>query len=379
MSATLHVLLVLYSAGLGPSGVVRFHQGMAVAERLFRETLGEKLALELEVAQVDRPLADDDFLTDETGRRRLDPKAVGEDLERRGSTPKKYPLVLAFFRAEGSPTHALAVEKEREALQVSLAAEGPYSIEAALAEAVGLLLQQGGESAEEVETFAGTPRDRLQALLHSASPSAWSRLGSSPPRLARSNGLAPLFQRVLIPAGNRSVYLSFIGRAAEKPRLHLGAKTTALEPLGGAAGDAWGAWIDLPSGAGTGEALVGGVPLIRVERARVGYVAARWKESSRGPSILEAEVREEALGGSLRVPRAKLTVKGEARLVLREFPGATHMGQYDAEPFPVEVAGELSGWRLKPARLSGAPPIETARAAAAGPPSGTWILGVVRP
>lgn len=373
MSATLHVLLVLYSAGLGPAGVVQFHREVAGTELLFGQTLGGTLRLLLDIAYVDRPLRGDDFLTDETRRRRLSPRVVAEDLERRGVKPRTYPLLLAVFRVpEGSTTHALAIEKDGDALQVSLAVESSVSMEGALAEALAVLLDEGGEPDER-------PIETLQTLLQSVPESAWSHLGPAGAPPVTAGGFTPLFERVVIPSGNRSVFLGFVGRAEEKPRLRLGAKTASLEPLDAGGVEAWGGWIDLPSGEGAEDALIGGVPLIRVERARVGYVAARWKQASGGPAILEADVREEALGGSLRIPRAKLTVKGEGKVVLREFPGAAHMGQREEGPAPVEVSGELAGFRLKPARLSGEPEVESAASATSSPPSGTWILGVVRP
>ncbi len=383
MSATLHILLVLYSAGLGPRGVVRFHREVAGTELSLGGALAGNVRLALDLAHVDRPLGGDDFLGDDSGRRRLSPSTVLADLERRGVSSRRYPLLLAFFRApDGVTTHALAIEREGETLQVSLASQASVSLEDALAEALSVLLNESGSasSGKESSLDRGSLPETLQ-LLRSLPQSAWSRLvtaGGLPPA---ARGLTPVFQRVVIPSGNRSVFLSFVGRAEEKPRLRLGLKTATLEPLSAGRGEAWGAWIDLPSGQGTEEAAVGGVPLTPVERQRVGYVAARWKESASGsgPAILEADVREEALGGSLRIPGAKLTVKGEAKLVLREFPGGAHMGQREEGPLPVEVAGELAGFRLKPARLSGEPELAGATSTTASPPSGAWILGVVRP
>jgi len=379
MSATLHILLVLYAVGLGPRGVVRFHQQVAVTELSLGETLAGNVRLALDVAYVDRPLGGDDFIADDTGRRRLSPGTVVEDLERRGVSARRYPLLLAFFRApDGATTHALAIEREGEALQVSLASEASVSLEDALAEALAVLLTEGGSGEESALDRSRSP-ETLQALLRSLPRNAWSRLvtaGAPPPA---ASGLTPLFERVVIPSGNRSVFLSFVGRADEKPRLRLGLKTATLERLAAGRVEAWGAWIDLPGGEGTEDAAIGGIPLTRVEQQKVGYVVARWKESASGPAILEADVREEALGGSLRMPRAKLTVKGEAKVVLREFPGGAHIGQREEGPLPVEVVGELAGFRLKPARLSGEPELAGSVSTTASPPSGTWILGVVRP
>jgi len=340
----LRILVVLFSSGLGPRDVVSFHEHVAKAERDVSRTSGRTLALEL--GQIDRPLTVDDFRQDAPqGRLRLDPAAVAQDLERRGVDAREYAFILAYFKSfDAAPLYALALERSASGVHVSVAAGGSASL---------------GDALERVVSSVEIERARDESR---GPPDDGSRF-------------VPLYSRVVISAGNRNVFLPFRGHPPANTRLRLNGRTAPLEPLRVEGNAFVGAWIDLPLGEASlrADAAEG---IVIIDRARVGYVEALWRQVKEGAlAILEADVREEALGGSLRVPKAKLAVKADdERIVLREFPGGMHMGQRAEGPRPVEVTAEVRGWRIKSALARGV----LRKKEAGDKPSGTWIDGEER-
>jgi hypothetical protein len=382
----LRFLWVLYSSGLSPQDVVEFHLEVAAVEQLLAPSLQGKARLEWDFVQVDRPLARDDFLEDEEGGLRLNPTSTREDLERRDLVLRDYSLRLVSIAWNDDAPYELSVEKTEDSWQVTLSRATGLSLSQAAADALAIILGSSGEGNSPAPT-GSSPADSLRDI----ADSAWSGLavadapdgsGSDPPPV--KNRLRPLYRRVAVASGNRSLFLVFRGETDAPTRVDLAGRAARLEPLDGGTGGLLGAWVDIPGRPGISLASAGGEPLTRVLTAPVAFVSARWRNNPPGLSafsVLEVDVRPEALGGGLRLVRARVAgLGGSARVAFREFPGGSYVAQIEGAPIGITVEAHLAGWRIRPARLDPESEAESAIHKGNRSPVGSrWISGQVSP